>query len=156
VRPSPLVYLDANVFIRAFESEPDEADELKLAIDFLQRHRNLAATSELTLAELLAPIRRQDGRRPRPNMRDFYLNLLLWKGFIDLRPITIDTLIATADLRQDFPVKLPDAIHVVTALEAKCAFFLSSDHGTRRLPQELTHLLPDEAGIHTLMDALRA
>jgi len=156
VRRSPLVYLDANVFIRAFESDPGEAEDLKLAFTYLQKQRNLAATSELTLAELLAPSRRQDGRAPRFNKREFYLELILWNGFIDLRPVTRDTLIATADLRQSFTFKLPDAIHVVAAIETRCAFFLSSDHGTRRLPEGLIHLLPDEAGIRTLMEALRA
>ncbi|MCI0467451.1 MAG: PIN domain-containing protein [Beijerinckiaceae bacterium] len=154
---SPLVYLDANVFIRAFESGPGEAGDLRLAFTYLQKQRILAATSELTLAKLLAPNRRKDSRPPRFNvMRDFYLNLILWNGLIDLRPVTRETVIATADLRQNFTFKLPDAIHVVTALETGCTFFLSGDQGTKRLPQGLIHLLPDEAGIRTLMEALRA
>lgn len=152
VERSPLVYLDTNVFIRAFESNPEEAQDLKLAFDFLRMNRNLAVTSELTLAELLAPSR----QLARPNKKDFYLNLLLGYRFVDLCPVTTRILIATAELRKSFPAKLPDAIHVVTAIETRCAFFLSSDHGTRRLPDGLIHLLPEEAGIRTLMEALRA
>jgi len=156
VERSPLVYLDTNVFIRAYESDPGEAEDLKVVFNLLRHNRNLAVTSELTLAELLAPSGQRHGQPARPSKKEFYLDLLLGYRFIDLYPVTTKILIATAELRKSSPTKLPDAIHVVTAIETRCAFFLSSDHGTRRLPEGLIHLLPDEAGIRTLMEALRA
>ena len=44
-------------------------------------------------------------------------------GIVDLKPITREILLQTADLRSIINYKLPDAIHIVTATEAGCAYF---------------------------------
>src|ERR1700730_6920607 len=80
------VYLDTNVFIQAFEGRSKDVQHLRTAFAFMHQNRNLAVTSELTLAELLAPSQTKKGRPARPNKRDFYLNLIVWNDFIDLRP----------------------------------------------------------------------
>jgi predicted nucleic acid-binding protein len=158
----PRVYLDTNVFIRAFETSPEEVSEFKNAFAFMKdtsmhRSRKLAVTSELTLAELLPPKWTNGGTPVAPSTveRRFYLNLIVWSGFIELRPVSRTILIETADLRKHARVKLPDAIHIVTAIEARCAYFMSGDRGTRCLPQQMKHLLPNSSGISALMDALR-
>jgi predicted nucleic acid-binding protein len=155
------VYPDTNVFIRAFETSPEEVQELQNAFAFMKhtfmRHiRNLAVTSELTLAELFAPSWTKDGTPMAPSTvkRRFYLNLIIWSGFIDLRPVTRAILIETADLRSHARVKLPDAIHIVTAIKAGCAYFMSNDRDTRHLPEGIKQLSPDPPGIRALMDAL--
>ncbi len=150
------VYLDTNVFIQAFEGRSEDVQHLRTAFAFMQQNRNLAVTSELTLAELLAPSQTQNGRPARPNKRDFYLNLIVWNDFIDLRPVTRTILIETADLRKHARLNLPDAIHIVTAVQTRCAYFILSDRDTKRLPKEMTHLVPDPPSIRALMDSLRA
>jgi len=150
----PRVYLDTNVFNRAFESEPEEAKNLQEVLAFLEQDRNFAVTSELTLAEVLAPPWNRIGRT-KPNKRQFYLKLIVWSGFIDLRPVSREILISTADWRAHERVKLPDAIHIVTAVETGCAFLLSSDRDTRRLLEQMTHFSPDPPRIRALMDRLR-
>ncbi len=151
------VYLDTNVFVRAFESRPEDVEDLKKVFAFLQQNRNLAVTSELTLAELLAPRWMNDNAPVARSTvkRRFYLNLIVWSGFIDLRPVSRTILIETADLRMRARVKLPDAIHIVTAIEARCAYFMSADRDTRRLPEQMTHFFPEASGIRALMDTLR-
>jgi predicted nucleic acid-binding protein len=158
----PRVYLDTNVFIRAFEASPEEVHELLNAFafmqhTFIQHMRKLAVTSELTLAELFAPKWTNDGTPVAASTvkRRFYLNLIVWSGFIDLRPVSRTILIETADLRMHARVKLPDAIHIVTAIEARCAYFMSGDRGTKHLPEQMKHLLPNSSVISALMDALR-
>jgi hypothetical protein len=150
------VYLDTNV--RALESSPEEAQDLQNAFALMQQNRNIVVTSELTLAELLAPSRHKNGWPPcpDPNKRRFYLSLIVWSGFIDLRPLTRTILTNTADLRMRARVKLPDAIRIVTATEARCAFFMSGDHGAKCLPPGMTHFLPDPPAVRALMDALCA
>jgi len=151
------LYLDTNVFIRAFEGTSDEAKDLQEFFKILRRdHRHFSVTSELTLAELLAPADRKDAV-PLHIKRRFYLGLIVWSGFIDLQPVTRSILCETADLRQVAKHKLPDAIHVVTAVRARCRYFMSGDgHAVKHLPNSMIRLQPDKPGIQTVLDVLMA
>jgi predicted nucleic acid-binding protein len=149
--PAPLVYVDTNVFITGFESPIEAAKPVQ---DFLLRLRERpgsAVTSELTLAELLAPVSRPGGL-PTPVKRRLYLDLLIWSKMFDLRPITRDILIETADLRRAARHTLPDAIHLVTAIRAQCRYFLSYDNGVRP-PQGMERIPPDRPGIDVVLRA---
>lgn len=149
------VYLDTNAFVRAFEGTPDEANDLRKLFEALRQNRNYSVTSELTLAKLLAPADRK-GAVPLNIKRHFYLNLIVWSRFIDLQPVTRSILCETADLREKVKHKLPDAIHIVTAIRTGCRFFMSNDGDPKRLPQPMTRLQPDKQGVQRVLDALRA
>jgi hypothetical protein len=128
---------------------------MKPFFELLRQKPGAAMTSELTLAEVLA--------KARPDARRGYLNLIVWSKLFELQPITRDILIDTADYRQvsqktrpdgtKVTVKLPDAIHVVTAVRARCRMFLSADTGLK-LPVEMMILEPNDVGFSTLMQAL--
>ncbi len=150
-----LVYLDTNVFVRGFEFEGTEARPIQDLQTFLAKYPKAAVTSDLTLAELLAPPKRENDF-PLARKAELYGSLLIWSGVIDLLPLKRNILIGTAVLRQNWPYKLADAIHVVTALDAGCRFLMSGDADTRRLSLGLQRLLPDRSGVATIMEALRA
>jgi predicted nucleic acid-binding protein len=143
------IYLDADAFIYAVEGV-DEISTLLQSLFATLRHRaGSACTSELTLAEVL----------PKANVvqRRSYLALLLHSGLFDPLPVTREILIETADYRRDrarpsFDVrgsmpKLPDAVHVVSAVRAGCDTFVSFDRGLKlpigldRVGREEGHLL---------------
>ena len=145
----PLVYIDTNVLIIGFESSLETAKPVQELLLALREQPLSAVTSELTLAELLAPIFSPRALAPNERRR-LYLDLLMWSNLIELKPVTRDILIETADLRQGTPCKLPDAIHVATAVHAKCGFFLSKDK-RMRLPAGMIQISPDRAGIDRLM-----
>jgi len=153
---SSKLYFDANVFIYAVEGSDDIAGRLRTLFELLNSNLNLAVTSELTLAEVLPkadPIRRRN-----------YLELVLYSGLFDLYPVTRDVLIETADYRRiagasgpdaskpyaSMP-KLPDAIHVVTAVRAGCDRMLSFDQALR-LPEGMRRLTRD--GLPQLIEEL--
>jgi len=48
-----------------------------------------------------------------------------------------------------------DANDIVTAIEARRAYFMSGDRDTKRLPEQMNHFSPNPSGIRALMDALR-
>jgi predicted nucleic acid-binding protein len=152
-RDRPRVYLDTNAFIRAFEEEQDIA--VRALFEEFRRQPKMAVTSELTLAELLAPVQRK-GVAPLSTKRRFYLGLIVWSRFTDLLPVSRAIWLETADIRQHARLKLPDAVHIVTAIHAGCSYFISADNGTKRLPQNMIHIVPDAEGVRTLMDAIRA
>lgn len=150
------VYLDTNVFIRAFEGVPEEARHLRTLFEALRAHPKIAVTSELTLAELLAPERRKRARDATVQIkRRFYLNLIVWNGFIDLQGTTRDVWLETADLRRKVHLKLPDAVHIVTAIRARCGYFMSDDRRIK-LPQDMILLQPNEKGVAVVTESLRA
>ena len=148
---SSRLYFDANVFIYAVEGSDDIAGRLRTLFELLSRNLNLAVTSELTLAEVLP---RADAVRRRN-----YLELILHSGLFELYPVTRDVLMETADYRRIAGVskpdasmpKLPDAIHVVTAVRAGCDRILSFDRALK-LPEGMRRLTRD--GLPQLIEEL--
>ena len=144
---SSTLYFDANVFIFAVEGSDDIARRLRTLFELLKSNINLAVTSELTLAEVLP--------RADPIRRRNYLELIVYTGLFDLYPVTRDILMETSDYRRiasasksdaskpyaSMP-KLPDAIHVVTAVRAGCDKMLSFDRALK-LPEGVRRLTRD-------------
>jgi predicted nucleic acid-binding protein len=120
------VYVDSNILIYAVEGVPATAGPAKELIRFLRAHRGLMFTSEIALAEVLAPSKRR-GAWPLAAKRRAYLDLLIWSGAVTLVPVTRDILIRTADLRKMTPLKLPHAIHLTSAIFSKCGFLMTGD-----------------------------
>src|SRR6188472_1384842 len=118
------VYLETNFFIKAVKGIPEAALPPRKLIEILRIHPDIAVTSEITFAEVLAPPKRPDAL-PLHLKRRLYLDLLLWSGFIRLIPVSRSILIETADLRSTIRFKLPDAIHVVSAVRSNCRFLVS-------------------------------
>jgi predicted nucleic acid-binding protein len=152
---APIVYIDANPFIYLIEGEEALANHVRTIFALLTERPGIAATSELTLAEVLA--------KARPDARRSYLNLIVWSKVFQLQPVTRDILIDTAEYRHVsqktrpdgtiVTVKLPDAIHVVTAGRCRCQIFLSADEGLM-IPNEMAILKPNEDGLAKLARVL--
>ncbi len=140
------VYLDANVFIDFIEGDPTISAPIEPLVQRLRQEPGLAITSELTLAEVLAPSR---GRKRLPHVKRLYLNLLVWGRFIELRPITRRILYETASLRATkvtSKMKLVDAIHLATAVRDECRFFITRDRDIR-VPQGMVRMAPDAGSV---------
>ncbi|MGB7100573.1 MAG: PIN domain-containing protein [Xanthobacteraceae bacterium] len=147
------VYVDSNVLIYAVEGIPATAGPAKELIKLLRARRDLMFTSEITLAEVLAPSKRR-GAWPLQAKRRVYLDLLIWSGAVSLLPVTREILIRTADLRKISPLKLPDAIHLISAIQSKCRFLVTGDADFKKLPAGMRQVRPDEKGIQNLLQAL--
>jgi predicted nucleic acid-binding protein len=142
---NPRIYFDANAFIYAIEGVDEVASLLHSLFAALRHRAGLACTSEFTLAEVL----------PKANavQRRSYFSLILHSGLFDLLPVTRDILIETADYRRSHALesvdapgsmpKLPDAVHVVTAVRAGCNTFVSFDRGLK-LPAGLDRVGNEE------------
>ncbi len=114
-------YLDTNTFIYAVERIEEFRpliDELLPAID---RGSIRAVTTELTLAEVLVkPLR--DGNEALA--RD-YIAAIQPRPALRVIPVSRDILVAAARMRAATGLRLPDAIHGVTALQGDCTHFLT-------------------------------
>ena len=146
------IYFDANAFIYAIEGVDEISAVLHSLFAALRHQARSACTSEFTLAEVL----------PKANaaQRRSYFTLILHSGLFDLLPVTRDILIETADFRKSrarpsfdargsMP-KLPDAVHVVTAIRAGCNTFVSFDRGLQ-LPTGLDRVGREEGRLLQLV-----
>jgi predicted nucleic acid-binding protein len=152
--PINLVYLDTNVFIRAVEGTDEAAAPAKVFIDVLRNRRaGIALTSEITLAEVLAMSRRPDAA-PLHIKRPAYLDLLVWSGLFTLVPVSRTILLQTAELRETANLKLPDAIHLVSAVQARRSFFVSADKDFGRMPKGVELVGSDHDSLSRLIREL--
>jgi predicted nucleic acid-binding protein len=154
-RAQPLVYLDANIFIFFYEGVPDVSQRVKVLFDALRNRPGAVVTSELTLAEVFA-----ESERPRlPMLKRAYLDLIVWSNFLELVPVTREVLYESAELRSIHrsahgrKLDLPDAIHLTTAIQKRCRFFLSGDEGIRT-PAEMVKLSPITGNLDETIKAL--
>ena len=117
------IYLDTNVFIYALEGFSEFSStltELFLAID---DSKVQAVTSELTLAEtLVKPLR--DANFP---LTEVYKQAIVSGAGLSVVSVNRPILIEAATLRAAVQLKLPDGIHVATALSTNCDYFLTND-----------------------------
>ena len=148
----PVVYLDANVFIDAYEGEPRLSEPAKSLLERLRKQPGAAITSELSLAEVLV---RPESER-NPIRRRAYLDLIVWSRIVSLEPITRDLLYDTAKLRAAHPTKLrlADSIHLATAIQARCRIFVSRD-GRITPPLGMHQMQPDRDGVDAIMQSLQ-
>jgi predicted nucleic acid-binding protein len=147
------VYVDANPFIYAFEGAESLAVALNGLFAFFGKHPGMALTSELTLAEVL----------PKARVPEGYLELMVSSGIFELKPITPSILVETADYRRATMVtlpdgrqvmpRLPDAIHVVTAIRSGCRILLSTD-SRLKVPAGMRVVEASEVGITELLREL--
>jgi len=147
------VYIDSNVFIYAVEGVTEIAAPAKDLIAFLREHRDLMFTSEITIAEVLAPAS-GTGAWPLHIKRRPYMDLLIWSGAVTLVPVTRGILIDTAGLRTMARLKLPDAIHLSSAIQHDCRYLVTGDDDFKSLPRGMELVQADETGIYNLLKAL--
>ncbi|MFG1186341.1 type II toxin-antitoxin system VapC family toxin [Xanthobacter aminoxidans] len=142
------IYWDTNVFVKAFEGR-GPASELLVSLLLSEWESGVPplVTSELTHSELLVKpleLRRDD-------LVQVYDNWTISNRHIEVVPVFRQVLHDAAFIRsRDKTLKLPDAIHVATALGMKCSVFLSSDQ--RIKPHEgLDRLEPTEENVRALL-----
>jgi predicted nucleic acid-binding protein len=147
------VYIDSNVFIYAVEGVTEIAAPAKELIAFLRERRDLMLTSEVSIAEVLAPAS-GSGAWPLHMKRRPYMDLLIWSGAVTLVPVTREILIDTAELRTVARLKLPDAIHLSSAIRHDCKYLVTGDDDFKSLPGTMEIVHADETGISNLLSAL--
>jgi predicted nucleic acid-binding protein len=124
----PRIYLDANVFIAAYETRGARSDHAWWILRAIETGEFAAVTSELTLAEVLVgPFSEGDDE-----LAGHYRDIFVSEGGFVVTPVERDVLVEAAMLRTaSRSLKLPDAIHVATARLTGCPCIVSDD---RRLP----------------------
>jgi predicted nucleic acid-binding protein len=137
MRSSTRLYLDTNILILFKEVQLPERDFLVKLFKACQKAGNTPVTSSLTYSELLVKPLASGNRELIETYED-------WMGggfWLQTVPISHDVLLAASLVRaHSRKIKLPDAIHLASALTARCDIFLSADTGLADI-QDLVHPL---------------
>jgi len=121
------VYFDANIFIYLVEGFPAYRSQIGDIREVLRNGACEAVTSELTLCEVLvAPFKVSDAKRLA-----VYRTFIEKSGAFELEPTTRSIYVRAALYRATVGLKTPDAIHVASAVEARCTAFLTNDTALR-------------------------
>jgi predicted nucleic acid-binding protein len=125
-----LVYVDTNAVIYLVERIEPYLSASAPLWDALHAGTQAVATSQLALLEVLVkPLR--EGNAVVANL---FRNVLLGTAGLSCLPITRGILEAAAQVRAQYNLKTPDAIHAATALDARSALFVTNDAAFRRVP----------------------
>ncbi|MDX8440308.1 type II toxin-antitoxin system VapC family toxin [Mesorhizobium australafricanum] len=119
------LYVDTNIFIYAFENNDALARKLLQLVSLNEgRKQPFIATSEIVLAELMVdPLKKGNA-----SLIELYDNISIGNAFISIGTVTREILWHAAQLRSKFvSLRLPDAIHLSTAMHFGCAQFLTAD-----------------------------
>jgi len=115
-------YLDANVFIYLLENVL-YSDIVKKLIQQLNRTDCEIFTSDITLAEcLVKPFADND-----ISSQNLYIQSIKNSEFLTVKKVSRNVLIKAAKLRSCIGNKLPDSIHLATALLSDCDVFIGND-----------------------------
>ena len=111
------IYFDTNIFIYSIEREETK----EIFRDFFTSIVNKVSsiiTSELTIAECLVKPKRENNKE----LENMYLDILIENQNIHLQKVDIATWILASDVRAKYNFKIPDSIHIATALLNDCIF----------------------------------
>jgi len=131
-----LIFLDTSPIIYAVEKIKPYAELLQplwqLAVS---RKIQLIGSELLILETLVKPFESGD-----QELIAAFRNLLTSKEML-LLPITSEILESAAQLRANYGLKTPDAIHAATAQLAQCDLFITNDKSFQRIPNLSSTLL---------------
>ncbi len=121
------IYFDTNVLIYLIENHPVYRNKIVSLIKAMDELDCITVTSELTLAEcLVKPFAENDQRS-----QAIYIDHVKNSDFLQVKPVSQKILIEAARLRSIFKNKLPDSIHLATALASSCDVFVGNDKKIR-------------------------
>lgn len=119
------IYLDTNIWIYAIEAYPDYLELLQQIFEKIDQQKLIAVTSELTIDEVLVKPFQDNNLQAK----QAYQNILQSSDSVKVIAINRNILQVAARLRAITKLKLPDAIHVATALDQKINIFITNDTG---------------------------
>ncbi len=131
VTGSSVVYIDTNIFVYFVEASPIFFEEVKKIFEHIDAVGSRIVTSEITLAECIYKPS-QDRDLPLVGIYE-----MLFEKSGDIGSIALNGAVAkrASLLGGGLGLKLIDAIHYLSALEAGCDFFVTSDSAFKSGPE---------------------
>ncbi|MEC4983794.1 MAG: type II toxin-antitoxin system VapC family toxin [Oscillatoria sp. PMC 1068.18] len=115
--------LDTVVFISALEGNPEFGNLATQIFEMIEEGSSQGFACDLVLAELMVKPLRQG----HPEVAEEYAHELPNFPNLSFCPLTRQIVINAAKLRSSSNLRLIDALHLASAVEAGCTIFLTND-----------------------------
>lgn len=126
-----LLYIETAPFIYYTENRPGYVDTMRAIFQGVLDQQMSIVTSTIALAECLPkPLKEND----RAVVKAYET---LFQNTKEIRLVPVDAAVARrcADLRAQYNLRTPDALHVATAIETGCDIFLTNDLTLKRVKE---------------------
>ncbi|MGI9055322.1 MAG: type II toxin-antitoxin system VapC family toxin [Pyrinomonadaceae bacterium] len=124
-----LIGLDTSPFIYFVEQNQLYVDVMREIFRRITNSEFQAASSVISLTEVLVQPLRQGNQK----LADEYRDLLFNGANFQLFPLTVQIAETAAELRAKYNLRTPDALQIASALENGCDAFLCNDKGLKRV-----------------------
>jgi predicted nucleic acid-binding protein len=118
------LYLDANIFIYLFERQDELGEKAASLFDHTVLSDTPVFINEIGVAECLYGAFRLGSPALEKEYKEFFYEV----SPVTLVPVDGSTLIAAAKLGAEKRLKLVDAVHFHTAIQAECDILVTNDH----------------------------
>ncbi len=129
------VYFDTNVFIYTIDGYEEYQELLSSLLYSIANKNILVVTSELTLAECLVKPIKDENQEAIEQFKKHIQN----SDALKVKSVSREILVHSATIRNQLGLKLPDAIHMATAINQKCKTFVTNDKKLR-VPEGMQRL----------------
>ena len=132
------VALDTNIFIYFFENNQKYANTIENFLKTWEKERTILSVADILFTELLVgPFKVKD-----------YSTASKWLQFfntarIEIKSTTSSITIKAAKLRAMYNLKTPDSIHLATAMESDCDYFIGNDSKLKKIKEIKTLCLSE-------------
>jgi len=123
--------IDTNIFIYHFESHPRFGNKASQKLERIIKSKGKIVCSTLVIAELLAKKEISTNAQKRTDLK---IKLLSTPN-IELIAPDIFICEYAAILKGKYDIKLPDAIHIATALVNDCKVFCTADETLKKIKE---------------------
>jgi len=136
------IYFDAGPLVNYVEENPTYVGQMDAIIEQIERAAVEAFSSVILLPEVLM----LPTRLGKTELVKAYREILFNSQHFQLLTVSLPIGERATELRAQYNLRTPDAIHVATALEMGCEAFLTNDNGLKRVTQ-INVLILDEMEI---------
>lgn len=129
------------ILIYLFEANPRWAKYVDQLFRWIERRNGEVILSVLGVTEIFTGVKKKGDKMLLRKYVAFFQN------FVPLALIDVDFSIAdrASDLRANYGIRTPDAIHLATAIEKGANLFVTNDKGLKKV-KEITITTPDTIG----------
>lgn len=134
LKPSHIVGLDTNVFIRALKKDDSVNKEARNLLERIKGVKPKVYISVLVIEEFLIHVYKDKREKEIPAILDF----ITLEGLCIVVDIDRQIAMSAAKLRAEYSsLRTPDALHLASAIEVRAKVFITTD---KRLPRKVGKL----------------
>lgn len=133
LKPKQKIALDTNIFICALNQEDSRHKVCLKILEQVDQKGINAFVSAIVLEEFFVKIYKLNKQKEI----NYFLDFITMGGSVVVIDVNRDIALTAAKIRANYYIKVPDAIHLASAIEAGAKIFVTTD---KKLPRKIGKL----------------